>query len=121
MTYNSNDTGYIRLEGSYHGCIAIDSIYVLNKECRSAAIFVGAIGGVAGMICAGVFTWLQTSVGVVCLNGGESFSDIQYFPIAAWWGDYALTSLTVFGISVLAGIVPSFKAANTNIVVSLRK
>ena len=40
MTYNSNDTGYIRLEGSYHGCIAIDSIYVLNKECRSAAIFV---------------------------------------------------------------------------------
>lgn len=84
-------------------------------------VFVGAIGGVAGMICAGVFTWLQTSVGVVCLNGGESFSDIQYFPIAAWWGDYALTSLTVFGISVLAGIVPSFKAANTNIVVSLRK
>jgi lipoprotein-releasing system permease protein len=84
-------------------------------------VFVGGIGGVAGMISAGVFTWLQSSLGVVCLNGGESFSDIQYFPIAAWWGDYALTSITVFGISVLAGILPSAKAANTNIVVSLRK
>jgi ABC-type lipoprotein release transport system permease subunit len=60
-------------------------------------------------------------VGVVCLNGGESFSDIQYFPLSIWWGDYLLTSVTVFGISVVAGLLPSRKAANTPIVVSLRK
>lgn len=84
-------------------------------------VMVGAIGGIAGMICAGIFTWMQSSFGVVCLNGGESFSDIQYFPIAPWWGDYALTSLTVFGISVVAGILPSARASNTNIVASLRK
>lgn len=84
-------------------------------------VLVGGIGGIAGMLSAGVFTWMQSHVGVVCLNGGESFSDIQYFPIAPWWGDYVLTSLTVFGISVLAGILPSAKASNTNIVTSLRK
>jgi lipoprotein-releasing system permease protein len=87
----------------------------------SEGVFVGAIGGIAGMISALVFSWFQVNVGVVCLNGGESFADIQYFPLEMYWGDYALTSLTVFGISVLAGILPSIKAANTNIVVSLRK
>lgn len=84
-------------------------------------VFVGAIGGIAGMIAALIFSWFQINVGVVCLNGGESFSDMQYFPLEIWWGDYALTSLTVFGISVIAGLLPSIKAANTNIVISLRK
>jgi lipoprotein-releasing system permease protein len=84
-------------------------------------VFVGGIGGIAGMISAFVFGIMQTRVGVVCLNGGESFSDIQYFPLEMWWGDFALTACTVFGISVLAGVLPSIKAANTNIVASLRK
>lgn len=84
-------------------------------------VFVGAIGGIAGMLSALAFSWAQINVGVVCLNGGESFSDIQYFPLSIWWGDYVLTSVTVFGISVLAGLLPSRKAANTPIVVSLRK
>lgn len=84
-------------------------------------VFVGGIGGIAGMISAFVFGIMQTNVGVVCLNGGESFSDIQYFPLEMWWGDFALTACTVFAISVLAGVLPSMKAANTNIVASLRK
>ncbi len=84
-------------------------------------VFVGAIGGMAGMLAAFIFSLCQMFIGVVRLNGGESFSDIQYFPLEIWWGDYAVTSLTVFGISVLAGLLPSIKAANTNIVVSLRK
>lgn len=84
-------------------------------------VFVGGIGGMAGMISAFVFGIMQTSVGVVCLNGGESFADIQYFPLEMWWGDFALTACTVFAISVLAGVLPSRKAANTNIVQSLRK
>lgn len=84
-------------------------------------VFVGGIGGIAGMLSAFIFGVMQTQVGVVCLNGGESFSDIQYFPLAMWWGDFALTACTVFGISVLAGVLPSMKAANTNIVQSLRK
>lgn len=84
-------------------------------------VFVGGIGGIAGMLSAFVFGIMQTEVGVVCLNGGESFSDIQYFPLSMYWGDFAVTALTVFGISVLAGVLPSMKAANTNIVASLRK
>lgn len=84
-------------------------------------VFVGGIGGLAGMLSAFVFGILQQQVGVVCLNGGESFSDIQYFPLSMWWGDFALTGFTVFAISVLAGLWPSAKAANTDIVGSLRK
>lgn len=85
------------------------------------ATFVGGIGCFAGMMSAFLFSAVHSTVGVIRINGGDSFQEIEFFPLEMAWQDYALTFCTVFALSLLAGIYPAAKAAGTNIVRSLRK
>lgn len=84
-------------------------------------VFTGMIGGIAGMLCAGLFSFLHIELGILRVNGGESFQDIIYFPLQPAMEDYVLTFVTVFALSTLAGIYPSLRAAKTNIIEALRK
>lgn len=86
------------------------------------SLLVGGIGGIAGMFTAFVIGVLQENCGLVPMSGGESFtSAVEFFPHRMWLGDFALIFATVFLLSVLAGLYPSRKAADANIVDSLRK
>ena len=86
------------------------------------SLLVGGIGGIAGMSTAFVIGWLQENAGLVPMSGGETFtSGMEYFPHEMWLGDFALIFGTIFCLSLLAGLYPSKKAADTAIVASLRK
>lgn len=86
------------------------------------SLLVGGIGGMAGMSTAFVIGYLQENAGLVPMNGGESFtSGMDYFPHEMWLGDFVLIFATIFCLSLLAGLYPSKKAADTAIVQSLRK
>ncbi|MEM0996564.1 MAG: ABC transporter permease [Bacteroidota bacterium] len=94
---------------------------VIRRLFLVESTFVGGIGCFAGMLAAFVFSQVHLAVGVIRINGGESFAEIEYFPLEMAWQDYALTFVTVFALSILAGLYPSAKAAATQIVRSLRK
>lgn len=86
------------------------------------SLLVGGIGGIAGMFSAFVIGIAQENCGLVPMNGGQSFtSAVEFFPHRMWIGDFGAIFLTVFLLSVLAGLYPSKKAADTAIVQSLRK
>ncbi|MEM7039527.1 MAG: hypothetical protein AAF570_21310, partial [Bacteroidota bacterium] len=71
--------------------------------------------------CAWIFSFVHLNYGVIRINGGESFQEIEFFPLEMDYGDYVLTFVTVFALSLLAGIYPSLRAAQTGIVGALRK
>ena len=86
------------------------------------SILVGSIGGFAGMGSAYLIGVLQSQCGLVPMSGGESFTQaVEYFPHDMWARDFALIFLTIIGLSVLAGLYPSRKAARTGIVEAMRK
>lgn len=85
------------------------------------SLFVGGIGSIAGMLGAFIFSKVHLAIGVIRINGGESFQEIEFFPLEMAWQDYAVVFLTVMTLSFLASLYPSAKAANTHIVRSLRK
>lgn len=84
-------------------------------------VLVGLIGGFSGMVSASLFTWGQMRFGLIKINGGETFSRFEFFPIKPDVKDYLLIFGTVMVISILASLYPSLKAANNNIVQALRK
>jgi lipoprotein-releasing system permease protein len=109
----TRDIGILRSMGAHPS--------VIGRIFTVEGVFTGMIGGIAGMLSAGLFSYLQIHYGILRINGGESFQDILYFPLQAYWSDYLLTFATVFVLSTLAGIYPSRRAAKTNIIQALRK
>jgi lipoprotein-releasing system permease protein len=109
----TRDIGILRSMGAQRG--AIRRLFLVES------VFVGGIGCFAGMLSAFLFSIVHSRVGVIRINGGESFQEIEFFPLEMAWQDYAATFATVFALSLLAGLYPSGKAAATNIVQSLRK
>lgn len=109
----TRDIGILRSMGAHPS--------IIGRIFTVEGVFTGMIGGIAGMLCAGLFSFLQVHYGVLRINGGQSFQDILYFPLKAYWSDYLLTFATVFVLSTLAGIYPSRRAAKTNIIQALRK
>jgi len=97
------------------------SLQQIRRIFLAEGMLIGLVGGLAGIICAACFSYLHIRFGVLKLNGGDSFQDMQYFPMRVEILDYFLTLGTVVGVSMLAGIYPSRKAAKQEIVVSLRK
>jgi len=86
------------------------------------SLLVGGIGGIAGMASAWVIGYLHETYGLVPMAGGETFtSGIEFFPHEMWASDFAIIFCTIFLLSLIAGLYPSKKAADTKIVVSLRK
>ena len=84
-------------------------------------MMVGLIGGISGMATAGVFTLAQKHIGIIKINGGDSFGKYEYFPIQPLATDYLLIFGTVLLISILASLYPSWKAAQGNLVSALRR
>jgi lipoprotein-releasing system permease protein len=109
----TRDIGILRSMGAHPS--------VIGRIFTVEGVFTGMIGGIAGLLCAGLFSYLQIHYGILRINGGESFQDILYFPLKPYWGDYLVTFTTVFVLSTLAGIYPSRRAAKTNIIQALRK
>ncbi|HHG85317.1 MAG TPA: ABC transporter permease, partial [Bacteroidetes bacterium] len=109
----TRDIAILRAMGAQRG--AIRKLFVVES------LFVGGIGSIAGMMGAFLFSKVHLAVGVIRINGGESFQEIEFFPLEMAWQDYALTFVTVVTLSLLASLYPSIKAANTHIVRSLRK
>ena len=86
------------------------------------SLLVGCIGGFAGMFSAMIIGWLQENCGLVPMGGGETFtSQVEFFPHRMFLSDFILIFATIVGLSLLAGIYPSAKAAGINIVQSMRK
>jgi len=83
-------------------------------------VLVGGIGVSIGMIIAYGFGILQQQYGLLTLSGGENFR-INAFPIEMRFSDFMLIFFTVTGLSLLAAIYPSFKAAQVEVVEGLRK
>lgn len=109
----TRDIAILKSMGARKG--AIRKIFLVES------LLVGGIGGSAGMMVAFIVGYIQEHYGLVRINGGESFQEVEFFPLKMWAGDFVLIFLTVFALSVLAGLYPSAKAAGTNIVKSLRK
>jgi lipoprotein-releasing system permease protein len=75
----------------------------------SEGLLLAIIGGVLGMMLALLLAWLQVHFKLIPLTGGSFL--IDYFPIQLKIGDFALVSLTVLIIALLASWIPSRKAA----------
>jgi lipoprotein-releasing system permease protein len=83
-------------------------------------LLVGGLGVLSGMTFAYVFGLLQIRYGLIQLQGGDSFR-VKAFPLAMQWGDFLLIFATVMGLSILASLYPSFKAAQVKVVEGLRR
>lgn len=84
-------------------------------------LLVGSIGLLAGMLTALGLGIIHQQFGLLPINGGESFSRVKYFPFEFSIGDFVLVFFTVYAMTLLAAWYPSLKAAQTEIVSSLRK
>lgn len=86
------------------------------------SLLVGGIGGFAGMFSAWVIGYIHEADGLVPMGGGETFtSQVEYFPHIMSFGDFFLIFCTILGLSLVAGIYPSMKAARISVVQALRK
>jgi len=83
-------------------------------------VLVGGIGVIIGMIIAYGFGILQQHYGILTLSGGENFR-INAFPIEMRFSDFILIFFTVTGLSLIASLYPSYKAAQVEVVEGLRK
>ena len=109
----TRDIGILRAMGATTG--------IIRRTFTAEGVFTGVIGGIAGIAVAGLFSYVHIHFGVLKLNGGQSFQDMQYFPLKAFWTDYLATFTTVFLVSTLAGLYPSIRAAKQEIIPALRK
>jgi lipoprotein-releasing system permease protein len=109
----TRDIGILRAMGA--------STSIIRRTFTAEGVFTGVIGGLAGIAVAGLFSYVHLEFGVLKLNGGESFQDMQFFPLKAAWTDYVGTFATVFLVSTLAGLYPSRRAAKQEIIPALRK
>jgi lipoprotein-releasing system permease protein len=67
------------------------------------------IGGVAGIVLATIFCWIQLKYKLIKL-GGNTFI-IDYYPVKMMAGDFLLVTATIVLIAVLAAWIPSRKAS----------
>ncbi len=86
----------------------------------SEGVWVGSIGVVTGMSVGLLIAYLQIETGFIKLGGGDSFR-ITAYPIDVHFLDCIFVSFTVLGLSILASLYPSFKAANISIVEGLKQ
>lgn len=93
----------------------------IRRVFLTQGFLVGGIGGLAGIIAAFIFGFLHETVGLIPLAGGESFGELKFFPFEMMAMDFLVIFLTVFGLSILASLQPSAKAAKIIIVEALRK
>lgn len=75
----------------------------------SEGLLLAIVGGVLGMMLALLLAWFQVHFKLIPLAGGSFL--IAYFPIQLKIGDFALVSVTVVIIALLASWIPSRKAA----------
>ena len=75
----------------------------------SEGLLIGIFGGVAGIILALVIAWLQVTYKLIPLQGGSFL--IDYYPVKLNWPDFALVTVTVLFIALLASWIPARKAA----------
>lgn len=85
------------------------------SEQKLQTIFLGegmllaGLGGLAGILLAGFFCWLQLHFKLIKL-GGNTFI-IDYYPVKMLPGDFLLVIITIVVIAVLAAWIPSRKAS----------
>ncbi|MCK5924182.1 MAG: ABC transporter permease, partial [Methylococcales bacterium] len=92
----------------------------IRKIFLMEGFFVGGIGVTAGCLIALIFGLLQQNYGLVSLTGGEDFG-IPDFPMELQWLDFVLIFFTVIGLSLLAALYPSLKAAEIPITQNLKR
>ncbi len=81
----------------------------IQKIFLSEGLLLALIGTVAGMLFALVLVILQINFHLIPLQGGSFL--IDYFPVKLRAMDFALVTVTVFVIAVIASLIPSRKAA----------
>lgn len=72
-------------------------------------LLLASIGGLAGIVLAALFCWLQAHFKLIKL-GGDTFV-IDYYPVQMVPGDFLLVAVTVLFIAVIASWLPARKAS----------
>jgi lipoprotein-releasing system permease protein len=95
-------------------------IQLIRRIFLLEGLLVGGIGVSIGMGLAFIFGLLQEHYGIIKLYGGESFR-VSAFPIEMQAADFLLIFVTVMGLSVLASLYPSRRAAQIRIAEGLHR
>jgi lipoprotein-releasing system permease protein len=68
-------------------------------------------GALAGLVLGGLVCWLQIRFGLISIQADGAYI-IDAYPVAVKWTDFALVAATVFGIGLLATILPLRSISN---------
>lgn len=93
---------------------------MIRKIFQYTGLMVGGIGGLIGVFIALVTGLAQKYLGIVRLQGGESFR-VKAFPIDLLWDDFVLVFFTVLLLAAIASLYPSRRAAKVKVVEGLRQ
>ncbi|MBW6497424.1 MAG: ABC transporter permease [Bacteroidales bacterium] len=78
---------------------------VIRRIFLAEGIMISLGGAMAGIILGGLVSWLQMRFGIVGIQAEGTFI-IDSYPVAVKAMDVVLVSITVFGIGLLASILP---------------
>ncbi len=78
---------------------------VIRRIFLAEGIMISLGGALAGIILGGLVSWLQMRFGIIGIQAEGSFI-IDAYPVAVKAMDFVLVSITVFGIGLLASILP---------------
>ncbi len=78
---------------------------VIRRIFLVEGIMISLGGALAGIILGGLVSWLQMRFGIIGIQADGSFI-IDAYPVAVQGMDFVLVSITVFGIGLLASILP---------------
>lgn len=78
---------------------------VIRRIFLAEGIMISLGGALAGIILGGLVSWLQMRFGIIGIQADGSFI-IDAYPVAVKAIDFLLVSITVFGIGLLASILP---------------
>lgn len=92
----------------------------IRKIFLMEGLWVGGIGVGLGMLIGTGIAVLQMEYGFLKITETSSYQ-LDTFPIALNLTDFILVAITVIGLSMLAALYPSKKAANVEVVEGLRK
>ncbi|MFZ4770919.1 MAG: FtsX-like permease family protein [Ferruginibacter sp.] len=82
---------------------------MIQKIFLSEGLLLGFIGAAGGIVLALIICLLQLKFKIIKLQGGSFL--IDYFPVKLVLSDFILVAGTVATISLLASVVPAFKAS----------
>ena len=81
----------------------IKNIFLTN------GLLLATIGGTSGIAIASLICWLQVQFKIIKLGGGSFV--IDYYPVQLQLFDFALVSITIFIIALIAAYLPARKAS----------